>query len=245
MPGPVTSPLSALIFDVDGTLAETEEMHRHAFNAAFKAADLDWHWTSALYRELLTTAGGKERIRAFIRDHAGSPAPGSERIDLLHADKTRRYGEMIARGNIALRAGIADLITQAQATGLRLAVATTTSRSNVDALVFATLRQHAAHVFDVIAAGDEVARKKPAPDVYNLALERLGLPPDRTLALEDSRNGLLSAHGAGIACIVSPGPYTVGQDFTLACAVVDTFANLRLSDWQLPDTHSARTMQWQ
>ncbi len=230
MQAPISSSLSALIFDVDGTLAETEEMHRHAFNAAFRAAGLDWHWTSGLYRELLTTTGGKERIRAYIRDHAGGPAPSNERITLLHADKTRRYGDMMARGNIALRAGIADLITQARAAGLRLALATTTSRSNVDALILATLRQRAAHVFDVIAAGDEVARKKPAPDVYNLALERLGLPPDRTLALEDSRNGLLSAHRAGIACIVSPGPYTAGQDFSPARAVVDTFADLRLSD---------------
>ncbi|WP_051202600.1 HAD family hydrolase [Sediminimonas qiaohouensis] len=238
------NPLTALIFDVDGTLSETEELHRHAFNAAFKASGLDWHWTIPLYRALLMTTGGKERIRAYIQNHAPGDALSPDQIAQLHADKTRRYGTMVAQGHIALRPGIAGLIAQARAEGLHIAIATTTSRSNVDALIRATFKQPAAHVFDVIAAGDEVANKKPAPDVYNLALRRLGLLPTQALALEDSRNGLLSAHRAGIACVVSPGPYTLGQDFALARAVLDSFADLRLSDWQQPGTKHTRRMEW-
>ncbi len=238
------SNLSALIFDVDGTLAETEELHRHAFNAAFKKAGLGWHWTIPLYRALLLTTGGKERIRAYIRDHAPGDTLSADEIARLHADKTRRYGDCIAQGAIALRPGIAGLIAQARATGLHLAIATTTSRSNVDALIRAAFKQPAANIFDAIAAGDEVAHKKPAPDVYNLALQRLGLHPDQALALEDSRNGLLSAHRAGIACVVSPGPYTLGQDFAPARAVIDSFADLRLADWRAPDTDHTRRMEW-
>ena len=225
--------LAALIFDVDGTLAETEEAHRHAFNAAFAAAGLGWHWDRGLYRHLLATAGGKERIAAYIRDHVPAASLAPAEIAALHADKTRRYGTTMARGGIALRPGIAALIRDARAARLRLAVATTTGRANVEALVAATFGRPASAVFDVIAAGDEVARKKPAGDVYALALARLGLAPEQALALEDSRNGLCAARAAGIACVVAPGPYTRGQDFSGAAAVIDSFADLRLSDGYL------------
>ena len=236
--------MAALIFDVDGTLAETEELHRRAFNAAFAAQGLGWHWDRALYHDLLATTGGKERIAAFIRDHAPESTLTGDEIAALHADKTRRYGAALARGGIALRPGIAALIRDARSARIRLAIATTTSRANVDALIRATFGQAAARVFEVIAAGDEVARKKPAPDVYELALSRLDLGPARALALEDSRNGLLSAHAAGIACIVCPGPYTRGQDFTEATGVVDSFLDLRLPDWQQSLQDPERRPRW-
>lgn len=216
--------LEALIFDVDGTLAETEELHRKAFNLTFAARDLDWHWTRDDYRRLLTTTGGKERIARHIRELGADP--GRFDIPALHRDKTDRYTALVAAGGVMLRPGIAALISTARASGLRLAVATTTSRPNVEALAHAAFGLPAEEVFDVLACGDEVPAKKPAPDVYLLALHRLGLPPDAALAFEDSSNGLRAARAAGLACIVSPSIYTAGEDFTGAAAVVADLAEV-------------------
>jgi len=218
--------LSAIIFDVDGTLAETEEIHRRAFNETFAAEGLSWHWDQPTYRELLKTTGGKERMHAFIRDYDPADAPADEDIPRIHAAKTRRYGELIAEGAVILRPGISELTSDARAQGRRLAIATTTSRPNIDALCLATFGAPTEAVFDAVGAGDEVPRKKPAPDVYLLALERLSLPAEACIALEDSRNGLLSAVAAGIPCVVSPGPYTIGQDFAEAQAVIPEFSDL-------------------
>jgi HAD superfamily hydrolase (TIGR01509 family) len=217
-------PLEALIFDVDGTLAETEEAHRRAFNDTFARFGLPWQWSQDDYRILLRTTGGKERMKA----HAATLGEtiDYELVARIHRVKTERYGEILAQREIALRPGIAGLIADAAVRGLRLAIATTTNRPNVDALVEATMGRPAGEVFEVIAAGDEVKAKKPAPDVYVAALERLGLPASACLALEDSRNGLRSAGAAGIATIVSPSRYTTGEDFTGAVAVVDDFAAL-------------------
>lgn len=200
---------AALIFDVDGTLAETEETHRQAFNETFAAQGLGWHWTRDAYRRLLRITGGKERIRAWLAE-TGETVPD---VAALHAAKTQRYGEILQAGGLGLRAGIAELIAAARAAGLRIAVATTTSRPNVEALCRCCWGRPGAAVFDVIAAGDEVTAKKPAPDVYLLALQRLGLPARRALALEDSRNGVLSAQRAGLEVLVTPSVYTEGEDF--------------------------------
>lgn len=214
--------LAALIFDVDGTLAETEELHRHAFNDAFAAAGLGWHWSQDAYRDLLTTTGGKERIARYMAE------VGADGIDVpaLHADKTARYAALMAEGGLALRPGIRALIAQARAAGLKLAVATTTSRPNVDALCTACFDAAAAEVFDVLACGDEVRAKKPAPDVYLLALERLGLPPAHAVAFEDTPMGLASAKAAGLRCIVSPGVYTKAGDLSAADRLVAEFSDL-------------------
>lgn len=220
--------LAALIFDVDGTLAETEEAHRAAFNAAFDARGMGWHWTPDDYRRLLATTGGKERIA----DHAvriGAALTPSE-IAALHADKTARYTDLIAAGELPLRPGVADLVAAARAAGLRLAIATTTSRPNIEALTLAAWGRPAAKVFDVIAAGDEVALKKPAPDVYLLALHRLGVAPEAALALEDSRNGLLSARAAGLRVLVTPSLYTDHEDHVGANWLVPSLARDHLPD---------------
>ena len=216
--------LRALIFDVDGTLAETEELHRLAFNAAFENARLPWVWDVPLYTELLEVTGGKERIRHYIIVHAPADKLDDAAIAQLHVDKTRRYTSMVADGRCALRPGIEQVLADAAAQGVRLAVATTTSRPNVDALLHATLGRDP---FEVIAAGDEVAAKKPAPDVYKLALQRLGLPAEECLAIEDTPNGLRSAQGAGLACVVTPSLYGGNGPFPGAAAVVD---ELRLLD---------------
>ena len=215
----------AIIFDVDGTLSETEETHRKAFNRAFAGAGLDWHWDQALYDKLLAVTGGKERIRYFIEDFGGEGAPADSLdtfIPGLHAEKTAAYTAMVSGGQVELRPGIRELIEDAKANGFRLAIATSTTPANVDALLNVTLG--GSQDFEVICAGDSVASKKPAPDVYELALEQLGLPPGSCVALEDSRNGLLSSVAAGIPTVVTPGIYTASHDFSEAALVVDDLA---------------------
>ena len=222
--------LKALIFDVDGTLAETEEAHRAAFNEVFSRHGLGWHWSMEDYRALLKTTGGKERMRAH---QAGLPEGArrltDEEIAALHKEKTALYGEILARGELALRPGVADLITRACAAGLRVAVATTTNVPNVEALTRCCWGKGADEVFDVVAAGDEVAAKKPAPDVFLLALERLGLEAEACIAFEDSLNGLRSAHGAGLRAVVTPSVYTDDQDFSAAELVVPSLEGLDLA----------------
>lgn len=215
----------AIIFDVDGTLSETEETHRKAFNRAFEGAGLSWHWDRRLYNQLLAVTGGKERIRYFIESFGAPDVPAVDLDDFilsLHAMKTVAYTEMVSNGEVELRPGISELVKDARGNGLRLAIATTTTPANVDALLDVTLG--GSSDFEVICAGDSVANKKPAPDVYELALRELGLPPEACVALEDSRNGLMSAVAAGITTVVTPGIYTADHDFGEAALVIENLA---------------------
>ncbi len=221
--------LKALIFDVDGTLAETEEAHRAAFNRVFERHGLGWHWSMQDYRELLKTTGGKERMRAFQATlPAGERRLSDEEIAALHKEKTAIYGEILAAGELELRPGVAALIDAARAAGLRVAVATTTNLPNVEALTRCCWGRPAEEIFDVIAAGDQVRAKKPAPDVFNLALERLNLPAAACVAFEDSLNGVRSARGADLRVVVTPSIYTDDQDFSAAQLVVPTLEGLTI-----------------
>ena len=222
----------AIIFDVDGTLAETEETHRKAFNRAFRGAGLSWRWDQDLYRELLAVTGGKERIRHFIEDYGAGGAPKNnldEFIRALHAEKTAAYTKMVSDGELELRPGVRTLIAAAREQGYRLAIATTTTPANVDALLGAAFGDTGQSLFEVICAGDSVPNKKPAPDVYLRALEDLKLPAGNCIAIEDSRNGLLSACAAGIATIVTPGIYTRDENFDEAVLVIDGLESLDIS----------------
>ena len=210
--------LKALIFDVDGTLAETEELHRHAFNESFASAGLPWAWDQELYAQLLETTGGKERLRRYIDRDGARPALDDQAIAKLHASKTAAYAKLVLDGRLMLRPGVKALLDECQATGVRLAIATTTSRGNVDALLRSTLGYQP---FEVIAAGDEVAAKKPAPDVYKLALDQLGLSSKECIAFEDTLNGVLSAKQAGLPCVVTVSAYGGLGPFPGALAVVD------------------------
>ena len=213
--------VKALIFDVDGTLAETEEAHREAFNDTFKANGMDWFWDVPTYGILLKTTGGKERMQAYQQTYRpDEPQMDWEKIKDLHAQKTVRYVEILAAGGLPLRDGVADLIERAAAAGLRLAIATTTSRPNVDALTACCWGKTPEDIFEVVATGEQVKAKKPAPDLFELALTGLGLPAEDCLAFEDSRNGVLSATGAGLRTIVTPGKYTEDDDFTGAEVVI-------------------------
>ncbi len=224
--------LQALIFDVDGTLAETErDGHRPAFNAAFAEHGLPWHWDETLYGRLLDITGGKERIRHYAGHFATATATRPDFDDLvkrLHAAKTAHYVRRVEHGRLPLRPGVARLIGEARAAGLRLAIATTTSPENVDALLRATLGEAAPGWFAVIGAGDVVPAKKPAPDIYHWVLERLRLPAAACLAIEDSENGLKSASTAGVRCLVTVNDYTRDQDFSDAWAVRESLAAVTL-----------------
>ena len=215
----------ALIFDVDGTLAETEEAHREAFNAAFVKANLGWCWGRVVYKDLLRVAGGKERIRAFDRLRGEARGEASVLSDAeiaeLHRLKTMLYGDLIAGGGCSLRPGVEALLTAAAARGQRLAIATTTSRGNIDALLSPALGKDWAERFAAIVAGDEVSKKKPAPDVYLEVLSRLNLSASECLSIEDSGIGLMAASHAGIPVLISRSAYFRDDDFSAALVAVD------------------------
>lgn len=212
--------LAALIFDVDGTMSETEEVHRQAFNDTFADAGLPWHWDARLYRALLDVAGGKERLAHFIATHHGGDRALAGRIAALHAAKTARYAALIEGGAARLRPGVARLMRDARRLGLKLAIATTTSLPNVEALLRATLGPEERAAIAVIGAGDIVPAKKPAPDIYRHVLDALALPATACVAFEDSVNGLAAALAAGVPTIVTPSLYTDDQSFPGALAVV-------------------------
>jgi len=217
--------LRALIFDVDGTLANTEQDgHRVAFNRAFVEAGFDWDWSVSLYGELLAVAGGKERIRYYLKQYRPDfqpPANFDEFIASLHRAKTYHYQQLIATGSIPLRPGVQRLIKAARSQGIRLAIATTTAPTNVTALLQHTLGDESPAWFDLIAAGDIVPAKKPAPDIYNYVLRQMDLPPQDCLAIEDSDQGLIAATQAGITTLITVNKYTKDQDFTQAVLVLN------------------------
>lgn len=233
-------PVEALIFDVDGTLADTEDAHRQAFNDAFRAHGLDFCWSRELYRELLQVTGGKERLAAFFhraRLAAGERLLLSGLIPRLHATKTSFYLERMKLGRVPLRPGVRRLMTEARAAGVRLAIASTTSPENVSALLEGALGDGALEEFSVVATGDAVPRKKPAPDIYLLALSRLGATARRAIAFEDSAIGVAAAKAAGLFTVATPSDWTGGQDLAAADLVLPSLADLGLE--QLAILHAA------
>ena len=214
--------LCALIFDVDGTLAETErDGHRIAFNLAFAEAGLDWNWSVSLYGNLLAVSGGKERIRFYLQQYQPNFLSSSNLDTLiaeLHAKKTKHYQELLAAGGIPLRPGVQRLLTEAINHNLRLAIATTSALPNALALLEHTLDPD---WFEVIAAGDIVPAKKPAPDIYYYVLQQMDLSPENCLVFEDSHHGLQAATTAGLKTVVTLNNYTIAQDFSAATLVLN------------------------
>jgi len=229
--------MQALIFDVDGTLADTETVHLQAFNAAFAEVGLGWYWDKALYTRLLRVAGGKERLMHYWRVADLEEADGAkvrEVIDAVHAIKTRHYAERVRDGAVPLRPGIARLIDEAGTAGIPLAIATTTTSANIDALLRAPLGTDWRARFAAIGDAGTTRVKKPSPDVYLDVLRRLGLKGADCIAFEDSVNGLTAARAAGVPTVVTPSEYTSHECFDGALTVLP-----HLGDPHAPIPHLA------
>ena len=215
--------LKAMIFDVDGTLAETErDGHREAFNRAFFNHDLDWYWDEELYGHLLAVPGGKERIRFYLKQVHPNRLQQHDTetfIAQLHREKTKHYVELLNTGAIVLRPGVRRLLAEIRDSEVRLAIATTTAYENVEALLVNQLGEDSLGWFECIAAGDVAANKKPAADIFHYCLDELKLTADACLAVEDSQHGLHAAHSAGLSTIVTCNDYTKQEDFGAAKAV--------------------------
>ena len=216
-------PPAALLWDVDGTLAETElQGHRRAFNRAFAEAGLPWCWDPAAYLELLAISGGRERLRHFLTEARGQPPDGAE-VEALQASKTRHYTALVAAGELALRPGVRRLMGEAAAAGVPQAIVTTSGRAAVQALLERQLPQHSQWL-SLWICGEDVGRKKPHPEAYQLALQRLGCAPASALAIEDSANGVGAASAAGLAVLVTRSASSAAEPaeaFAAAAAELD------------------------
>lgn len=216
--------LKGIIFDMDGTLADTEEIHRQAFNLAFEEFGLDSCWDPGEYKRLLSVSGGKERIRSYLINDRQTSLSRPEIIRLstrIHRRKSEYYRELLGTSHIQLRPGVERLIQTATAEGIRLGIATSSSRSNVEALLLNTLGENALELFASIVTSEMVAEKKPSPAVYQYVLAELGLNPQNCVALEDTRNGNLAALQAGIKTIITTHAFTLDDDFSGASLVID------------------------
>ncbi|GKS68470.1 haloacid dehalogenase superfamily, subfamily IA, variant 3 with third motif having DD or ED [Nitrosomonas sp. PY1] len=216
--------LQAVLFDVDGTLADTEQDgHRVAFNQAFKENGLNWQWSIELYGELLQITGGKERIRYYLERYSPELLSRNDLKDWivhLHKTKTGFYEMFMEKGSIPLRPGVARLIHELRDKKIKLAIATTTTLENVTSLLKSTLGEESIDWFDVIGAGDIVSMKKPAPDIYHWVLDQLKLNARQCIAIEDSENGLKSAIAANLQTLITVNDYTHLQDFSGALAIL-------------------------
>ena len=216
--------LKGIILDVDGTIADTEEIHRQAFNQTFEEFDLDWHWSVEDYHELLSISGGKERFKICLKNDkklkskVNDPA---QFIQKLHQAKSENYRALLSSDGIRLRPGIIRLINEARDKGIQLGIATSSSSSNLATLLKTTLDIEANELFDSIVSCDTVTDKKPSPVVYQCALAGLGLTPDVCVAIEDTRNGNLAALSAGLHTIITTHAYTTDNDFTGASLVLN------------------------
>jgi len=203
--------IKALLWDVDGTLAETErDGHRVAFNRAFEACGLPWRWDVVRYGELLNVTGGRERLMHDMSSRPDAPPLAGERDRLarqVHARKNALYAELVQSEGIALREGVRELMDECRARGVRMAITTTTSRSNVEALLRAHLGPSWAGWFAARVCGEDVAGKKPDPEVYLKALRQMGIGPLEAVALEDSPGGVAAARAADVPVVVTRSAY--------------------------------------
>lgn len=223
--------LGALLLDVDGTLADTEpEGHLPAYNRAFREHGLDWKWTRKLYRKLLLVSGGRERIGHYLDRYDPTLGPHHERVRNdreawiadVHRSKSRYFRKRLQSGRVSLRAGVARLIREAGESGTRIAIVTNATRATLEPFLAYALGDALLRYIELAVCGDEVVNKKPAPDLYRLACERLSCAPGECIAIEDSGAGLNAAHAAQIPTLVTVNQDTRDQTFDKACAVLDS-----------------------
>ena len=223
--------LRGILFDLDGTLADTEQLgHRPAYNRAFRKLGLSFRWGPKLYRKLLRQPGGQERLLHYLKRYepdlgehkAAAEADAGAWVRTVHDLKSRYFRRLVRRGHVPLRPGVARLLLETRASGLKVAIVTSASRATLKPVLRHTLG--AAHVqdIDVIVCGEDVEQKKPAPDLYLLALARLDLAPRECVAIEDSAMGLASAAAAGIPTVITTNANTAHEDFSRALLVLDT-----------------------
>lgn len=231
--------LKALIFDVDGTLADTESVHLEAFNHAFRQEGLDWHWTVEQYTRLLDISGGKERMlhhwRTVDPDMTEVDAGAvNDTIHRLHETKTAYYENAVNNGAVTLRPGVLALMSEARGQGLQLAIATTTSPVNIAALLRSAIGLDWRSHFLSIGDASNAPVKKPNPQVYMKVLADLGMRAADCVAFEDSANGLRAATAAGLPTVITPNSFTAHHDFTGALRVMPDLGALdvaRLRQW--------------
>lgn len=231
--------LEALIFDVDGTLADTESVHLEAFNHAFREEGLDWQWDAPLYTKLLEISGGKERMLHYWR----SVNPDLKEVDTgavqdtitrLHEIKTAYYENAVLQGAVSLRPGVLPLMNEARTAGLQLAIATTTSPVNIAALLRSAIGLDWRSHFLAVGDASNAPIKKPNPQVYLKVLADMGMPASHCVAFEDSSNGLQAATAAGLPTVITPNDYTAHHDFSGALRVVPDLSHVnlaRLREW--------------
>ena len=215
------SDLNAIIFDMDGTLADTEELHRRAFNLAFKEYGCPLNWSRLEYKQLLSISGGRERIYHCLQQAGFDSAELPQTVDLVHQKKSALYRQILVSDIIELRPGIRRLVRECHAAGIKLAIATSSSTDNVNTLLRRTFGSAGAELFPVVVSSDLVTEKKPSPAVYIHALSALGLQAEHCIALEDTSNGNLAALAAGIPVVITTHPLTVDNDFTGASLVLN------------------------
>ena len=233
--------LNALIFDVDGTLADTEMAHLAAFNQAFAQVGLDWQWDVPLYTRLLEVSGGKERIRAYWESRGDLPrelhvGAVDQTIARIHELKTAAYEQAVQDGMVQMRPGVLTLMAEATDAGLRLAIATTTSPVNITNLLKQAMGLDWQSHFSVIEDATTAPRKKPDPSVYLQTLQRLGMQASECLAIEDSSNGLRAARSAGLATVITQNEFTAHHDFAGALRVLPSLDGVGLT--QLRQWHA-------
>ena len=243
--------IKALIFDCDGVLVDTErDGHRVGFNKAFAEFGIDANWDVDLYARLLLVAGGKERMTAYfeeygwpedkVAEHGGGEDGREALIKALHKRKTAIVSELVASGELPLRPGVARIVDEALSADVTLGVCTTSNPAFIDK-VLDLFGEEVKEQFAFVHAGDIVSRKKPDPEIYELAKQSLkvgngGPAAYECVVIEDSRNGLLAATGAGLPTLITTSTYTIDEDFREAARVVDELGdkpdvNVTLADF--------------
>jgi HAD superfamily hydrolase (TIGR01509 family) len=216
------SKIKAVFFDQDGVIIDTErDGHRVSFNMTFKEFGFTDEWSVEYYHELLQIAGGKERMKHHWKTKGFSKPLTEEEIDNLvkemHKRKTALFVELIETGKLPLRPGIHRFMKEAMDAGLKIAVCTT---SNEQAARTITGKILSDIKFEIVLAGDVVEKKKPDPEIYNLALSKLGLKPEEVMVVEDSKNGVKASKAAGIKTIVTTNHYTEKEDVEAGDVIV-------------------------